>query len=374
MRVGFDARWYNDSGVGSYVAGLLPALARAGCELVVYVDPRNPVPGLDHLPVQAILIRSGKYSPLASLEFRRRARKDKLDLFHSPFYVAPRLECPVVVTLHDLIPFLFPIYRYPWPKQEIVKAGYRAAARRAAHIIADSRQTCCDAQRILGVSPERTTAVHLAASAEVFYPCGDAGELERLGKKFGLRRPYIVVASARNWRTKNLEGALKALDAARAAGAEFQTVVFGPPQGFEAVRNGELCGRLNLCRADFVEAKELGALFRHAHAFVMPSLYEGFGLPLVEAMSCGCPVVASNRGSLKEIAGEGAQCFDPFDVQAIATAILALLRSPDELKRRRAAALRRAADFSWDKTAFETISVYHHVNRKVSTPQAIHST
>ena len=363
MRVGFDARWYNESGVGTYVAGLLPALASAGCELVAYVDPDNAVPGLDKLSVQTIPIRSGKYSPFASLELRRRTKQDKLDLFHSPFYVAPMLECPVIVTLHDLIPFLFSIY--PWPKQTMVKAGYRTAARRASHIIADSQQTACDIQKILGVAPDRITAVHLAAAQETFHACAGAGEIERLQKKFDIAPPYIVVASARNWRTKNLESACKALAASRNAGAEFQTLVYGPPEGLEAV-SADVRQKLNPRRAGYVEAVDLGALFRHAHAFVMPSLYEGFGLPLVEAMSCGCPVLVSNRGSLPEIAGDGAQCFDPFDVSAMASAIVGLLRSPDELQRRRADALKRSKDFSWDKTAFETISVYHHVNRQGS--------
>ncbi len=367
MRVGFDARWYNESGVGTYVAGLLPALVRAGCELVVYVDPGNAVPGLDKLSAQAVPIRSGRYSPFASFEFRRRAKQDKLDLFHSPFYVAPMLACPVIVTLHDLIPFLFSIY--PWPKQRIVKAGYRTAARRAAHIIADSQQTAYDIQKIMGVSADRITAVHLAAAEEPFHACAGAGELERLQKKFRIGQPYIVVASARNWRTKNLESAFKALEAARNSGAEFQTLVYGPLEGFKAVSTDDLRRRLNPCPVGYVEASDLGALFRHAHAFVMPSLYEGFGLPLVEAMSCGCPVIASNRGSLPEIAGDGAQCFDPFDSCAMAAALVALLRSPDELKQRRAGARMRAAEFSWDKAAFETISVYHHVNRQASAPQ-----
>src|SRR3954453_8055081 len=142
MRVGFDARWYNQSGVGSYIAGLLPALVRAGCELVVYVDPRNPVPVLDRLSLQTVPVSSGKYSPVATREFRRREELDKLDLFHCPFYAAPLLRCPVVVTIHDLIPFLFPIYF--WPKQKMVRAGYRAAAKRAAYLIADSHCTAID--------------------------------------------------------------------------------------------------------------------------------------------------------------------------------------------------------------------------------------
>jgi glycosyltransferase involved in cell wall biosynthesis len=360
MRVGFDARWYNDSGVGNYVAGLLPALVRAGCELEVYVDSRNPVPDLDKLRVQVVPIRSGKYSPLASLEFRRQVKQDKLDLFHSPFYVAPRLECPVIVTFHDLIPFLFPIY--PWPKQQMVKAGYRAAARRAAHIISDSQHTANDIQKILGVAAGRVTPVHLAAAGETFHGCVTEGELEKLQQKFGVCQPYVVVASARNWRTKNLAGALKTLAIARQIGVEFQTVVYGPQEGLRAVDKDAHGQNLKVC--GFTDAENLAALFRHAHAFMMPSLYEGFGLPLVEAMSCGCPVITSNRGSLPEVAGAGAQCFDPLDIPAMANALVEILRSPGELGRRKSNALNRAADFSWDKTALDTMRVYHHLNNE----------
>jgi glycosyltransferase involved in cell wall biosynthesis len=360
MRIGFDARWYNDSGVGSYIAGLLPALAHAGCDLVVYVDPSKPVPGLDKLAAKVVAVDSRRYSPFASIEFRRRAKQDKLDIFHSPFYVAPRLECPVIVTIHDLIPFFFPIYA--WPKQQIVKAGYRASVRRATHIIADSQHTSNDVQKVLAVSPGRITTVHLAAAKETFNSCVAADEKKSLQARSGVRQPYFVVASAHNWRTKNLEGALKALAIVRKqSGMEFQTVVYGPPQGMDALRTTDSYQGLKIYRAGYLAGEELAALFLHAHGFIMPSLYEGFGLPLVEAMSCGCPVITSNRGSLPEVAGDGAQCFDPYDADAMASAMLALLRNPDELEQRKKAALLRATDFSWDKTAFDIISVYHHV-------------
>jgi alpha-1,3-rhamnosyl/mannosyltransferase len=358
MRVGFDARWYNQSGVGSYIAGLLPALIRAGCELVVYVDRANPVPGLDSLSVQTVPVSFGKYSPLATLEFRRFEKRDKLDLFHCPFYAAPLLNGPMVVTVHDLIPFLFPIY--PWPKQKMVRTGYRIMARRAAHLIADSHCTATDLQKILSVPPDRVSTIHLAADREIFHPCSAAED--DVPQKFGIRKPFIIVASARNWRTKNLETALHALEMAqRESDESFQSVMYGPTNSLEAfVRKP---ANLDLQNLGYLSLKDLAALFRHAHAFVMPSLYEGFGLPLVEAMSCGCPVIASDRGSLPEVAGGGAQCFDAFDVSAMAGALLKLLRSPEELQQKRSAALSRAADFSWDKAAQETISVYHHVNR-----------
>jgi glycosyltransferase involved in cell wall biosynthesis len=366
MRVGFDARWYNNSGVGTYVAGLLPALVRAGCELVVYVDPSNPVPGLDARSLQVVPVSSGKYSPLASLEFRRLEKRDKLDLFHCPFYAAPLLKCPVVVTIHDLIPFLFPVYF--WPKQKLVQAGYRTVARRAAHLIADSQSTALDIEKILGVVSDRISTVHLAAERQIFHPSGGEDEEMLLQERYRIRKPFVVVASARNWRTKNLASALLALEAARREpDVEFQTVVYGHAKK-GMLPGDEVARRLKLHHLGYVNAKDLAALFRHAHAFVMPSLYEGFGLPLVEAMSCGCPVITSDRGSLPEIAGAGAQCFRPFDIHGMARALVALLRSPDELQQKKSDALRRAADFSWDKAAQETISVYHHVNRSVSQP------
>lgn len=365
MRVGFDARWYNKSGVGSYVAGLLPALPRAGCEVVAYVDSENPVPGLDKVDLQIVPVRSAKYSPLASLEFRRREKEDRLDVFHCPFYATPLLECPVVVTVHDLIPFLFPIY--PWWKQRLVQAGYRRVARRAAHIVADSLATASDVEKILNVPRERVSSVHLAADRERFHSCSDAGERDQLRSKFNIAAPYVVVSGAGNWRTKNLKSALEALAIARRdAGMEFQTVIFGSAEVLIVPGICDLAHNLNLIQTGYVESVELAALFRHAHALVMPSLYEGFGLPLVEAMACGCPVITSDRGSLPEVAGTGAQCFDPFNISAMAAAIVMLLRSPDELEQKKAAALRRAADFSWDKAAQETIWVYHHVKQPIS--------
>src|SRR4029077_20027885 len=264
MRVGFDARWYNKSGVGSYVAGLLPALARAGCKLVVYVDPGNLVPGLDDLKVQIVCVRSGKYSPLSSLEFRRREKTDKLDLFHCPFYATPLLECPVVVTIHDLIPFLFPIY--PWWKQKLVQAGYRRAARRAAHIVADSVATASDLQKILNVPGEKISTVHLAADQNNFHPCIAAEELEELQRKFGVQPPYIVVSGAGNWRAKNLKSALEALIIARGdAGREFQTVTFGSAEALRAPGIRNVAHNLNLIQTGYVETPELAALFRNAH-------------------------------------------------------------------------------------------------------------
>jgi len=368
MRVGFDARWYNHSGVGAYVGGLLPGLAAVSrdIDLVVYADPGNPVPGLDRLPLTVIPVHAAKYSLGEQIELSRRARADKLDIFHSPFFAVPiGTSCPIVVTVHDLIPFLFRIY--PWPKQAMIKMAYRMAALRARHVIADSENTARDVQCILGVPIERITAIHLAPG-ESFNHTQGHGDLESLEEKYAVRPPYVVLASARNWRTKNLETGLEAVSRAHhTTGAAFQTVVYGPPDGINVLHAEDRWSNLNLRQTGYIPAGDLAMLFRHARAFLMPSLYEGFGLPIVEAMACGCPVITSNGGSLQEIAGDGAQVFAPFDAQGMAAGIAGMIKNQENFEHWRAAALRRAADFTWEQAAQQTISIYHRIHDQFSS-------
>lgn len=360
-RVGFDARWYNDSGVGTYVAELLRAMGSQPreFELVVYENPENPVPSLDQLSVTRIPVRSSRYSLSEQWEFRERVREDRIDLLHSPFYAAPlAIGCPVVITIHDLIPFLFKIHS--WAKQMIVRSGYRLAAWRADYVIADSQCTARDIGRFLKISAVHTRVVPLAA-ARCFQPKSRSGELERLRAHYEVRPPYVVVSSARNWRTKNLENALRALEIARRQShADFQTVVCGPREGIDACLTRGT-PELNLKVVGYVGSDDLAALLRNAHAFVTASLYEGFGLPVVEAMACGCAVVSSNAGSLAEVAEGGAQLFHPFDIERIGTAVAHLLNDPETLSRWRQAAILRARDFCWNKTAANTMAIYREI-------------
>ncbi|HEX7288693.1 MAG TPA: sugar transferase [Candidatus Angelobacter sp.] len=357
LRVGFDARWHNESGVGRYVAELLGAMTRLGhAELVVYEDERNPLPGISACDAERVAVDGGKYSVAGQVEMAQRVLRDGLDVFHSPFYAVPLAAgCPVVVTFHDLIPFKFPI---DGPvKMAMVKAGYRMAARKARQIIAVSTNTAEDVQKILGVSPGRVTVIHNAAAA-VFQPQAKECEPAALRERFGVRPPYVLAASAKNWHTKNLEGALAALATAQST-ARFQTVIYGPQDGIRAAGGSERWGSLEMRIIGPVEAGELAALFRQARAYIVPSLYEGFGLPVVEAMACGCPVVTSTGGSLAEVAGEGAQAFPPGDVAGMAAAVAKLVTDEEENRKWQAAALRRAADFSWEKAARATTDVYY---------------
>jgi glycosyltransferase involved in cell wall biosynthesis len=357
LRVGFDARWYNDSGVGTYVAGLLGAMSRLSeIELMVYEDPANPVPEIaatcNRKPVH-----SGKYSLRAQIELAYLCHDDRLHLFHSPFYMAPFFaSCPVVITVHDLIPFLFPIAS--WAKQESVRFGYQIAVKKSAHIIAVSAHTARDVQKILRIPEERITVVHNAVRRDLFHPEKQPDELRYLQEKYQLQLPYVLAASARNWQTKNLPGALAVFDLARqVSGETFQIAVFGPEEGLRQIgsvpKNAKALGH--------IPARDLAAVFRHAQVYVAPSLYEGFGLPALEAICCGCPVIASNDGALPEVIGNGGQIFASRDIAGMAHAVAELLCGADVLERWSNSGLKRAEDFSWERAARETLKVYHHV-------------
>jgi glycosyltransferase involved in cell wall biosynthesis len=371
MRIGFDARWYNDSGVGTYVAGLLAALAECGrdCELVVYENPENPVPGLEGFSVARIPVQSRKYSIGEQWELARRCSRDKLDLLHCPFFVAPyAAPCPVVITIHDLIPFLFRIYSYP--KQLLIKMAYRAATVRAAHIIAVSETTSRDIQRVLNVPPENISVVYNAVSPSQFHSHATQSELRYLQRKFGILSRYVVISTPRNWRTKNLATAFKALAVMQTRVEQgFQIVAYGPGDGLNTIAEANILNG-SLLRTGFISAEELGMLFRHAHAFLLTSLYEGFGLPLLEAMSCGCPVVTAKGGSLGEIAGDGAQVLDVFDVEGMGAALALLLESEKVRNHWRECALRRAAQFSWTRAAEQTLGVYRQICHASSASKA----
>jgi glycosyltransferase involved in cell wall biosynthesis len=360
LRVGFDARWYNDSGVGTYVAELLRSLAQHQDEikLVVYESPDNPVQSLQGMSVERVPVLSRKYSVGEQIELSGRCRKDNLHLFHSPFYPVPiTASCPVVVTIHDLIPFLFPVYSRL--KGIIVKTGYHAAAKKAAQIITDSLNTARDVELLLEASAQKITAVPIAADRSRYVAEQRKGEAAILEEKFGVTGPYVMASSARNWRHKNLEATLNAIELAiNSTGMNIQTVIYGPPDGLVAAGGVERWQSIGVTHTGYTAVDELAMLFRHARAFVMPSLYEGFGLPILEAMSCGCPVITSNGGSLPEVAGDGAQIFPPTDVTGMSCALARLLTSDDNLAHWRVAALRQAAQFSWERTARETISVY----------------
>jgi glycosyltransferase involved in cell wall biosynthesis len=360
MRVAFDARWYNGSGVGTYVFELARALTEyaADLELFLFESPANPVPNLDRNHLVRVPVFAHKYSPFGQLELKRLCRELKVDVFHSPFYPAPLfLTCPMVVTIHDLIPFLYS--SAPFWKRFLVKLGYRIAARRADKLIAVSDSTVRDIENILHISSSRIHRIYNATDTNCFRPEREEGEDQYLRETYKLKGRYVVVPSAHNWKTKNLEAALEALlSVQQITGLDFQIAIYGPKDGLRALLPSKDLNELDIAYLGYVPKQDLAMLFRHAELFLSVPWYEGFGLPILEAMSCGCAVVTSSAGSLAEVVGEGAHAVPPGDVVGIVRAITQVLASPQERDLWRQRALTRAASFSWHIAAGETLEVY----------------
>lgn len=249
----------------------------------------------------------------------RRARR--ADVLHCTTFRAPlRARPPVVVTVHDLALLRHPEAFPPWHRL-YGRAGLRQVVRAAAAVVAVSEFTRRETESLLGVPAERIRVVPNAVEP-LFSPEGPRAEGE-----------YALAVGTLEPR-KNLP---RAVEAARRAGVELRVA---GARGWGGV---EVPGRVGR-----VTDEELAALYRGALCLVYPSLYEGFGIPVLEAMACGCPVVTSRGGACEETAGGAAVLVDPLDVDAIAAGIRNALGRREEL---RAAGLRRAGQFSWSRSA-----------------------
>jgi len=289
------------------------------------------------------------------------AKRDRLDLLHSPGFSPPRLRhCKVVTTVHDLIGMLFPhnlasVSRFYWSR------WLPYAVKSSDRIIANSQNTKNDIVRLLKVNPGRIKVIYLGID-EHFRPSGDS-EKERIKKKYNLPQRYILYVGTIEPR-KNLGTLVLAFDKARRKAAHPHKLVIAGAKGWSYESLLSLVKRTNLDEdvifIGYVDDEDRPALYSGADLFIFPSLYEGFGLPVLEAMACGVPVITSNVSSIPEVAGDAGILFEPNSVDELALAIERVLGDDglkEELKQK---GLARAKDFSLEKMAKETIEVYQN--------------
>jgi len=296
--------------------------------------------------------------------FPRACRRLKADVAHVPYWASPFFpSVPTVVTIHDLIPLLLPEYR-GGPLVRLSTALVSATARRATLVLTDSQASRRDIVAHLGLPHERVRVVYLAADER--YTPAAAPEDDEVRARYGLPKRYVLYLGGFDVR-KNVATALAAYHrAAPFIGEECPLVVAGQlperdtpftPDPRRLAREWAVEPFVRFI--GFVEEADKPALYRGAVAFIFPSRYEGFGLPPLEALACGTPVVGSNAASLPEIVGDAGMLFPPDDAHGMATALARLVTSENfraELSRR---ALTQAARFSWERTARETLAAYH---------------
>ena len=337
-------------GVGSYARGLLKGLIAEGFDsrLTLLLDASLDEPSLPPGKYRLAGSRRRYHGQLAAYEEAVALGSDleriRPDVYHAIDMRLPgRSPCPLVVTVHDLIP-----WAWGGPRMRGERLRFwlgKRLLKRADVVLAVSEATAADAARYAGVDPQRVRVVPEAPD-EVFTP--QVGAAERVRQRWGVEPGYLLFVGALDAR-KDPSSLLRAWKAARQVRPELKLVVAGDPgaQAPAEMPEARMLGR--------VAELELADLYTAAGCFLFPSRYEGFGLPCLEAMACGCPVVAFRNSSLREVVDDAGELVDDGDADALGRAAARLSAEPGRWRR---LGLERAKAFSWRKAARQTIAAY----------------
>jgi glycosyltransferase involved in cell wall biosynthesis len=368
VKIAIDARKLRDYGIGTYVRNLLRQLARQdpATEYVVLCQAADAQIASELGPnFRAVNERAGGYSVREQFSVPLDLRRERVALFHAPHYVLPPLTpCRSVVTIHDCIHLRFPQYLPNRLAYAYARASLWTATHRAARVITVSEASKRDILRYFHVPESRIDVIYNAIDDRFWEPpSGD--QMERVRQRYQLNSRFILYAG--NIKPhKNLERLIEAFHILRQDPSlkDVQLLIIGDEVSkYAMLRRAVHRHKLHkyVRFFGFVSHETLAALYRLADVFVFPSLYEGFGLPPLEAMASGTPVVTSNVSSLPEVVGEAALMIDPYEPQAIADAIRRVLAEPELRATLRVRGLARAREFSWERSIRRVREIYGEV-------------
>lgn len=310
-------------------------------------------------------------------------KSDKADIFLSPYIKAPIFSpCPYMTTIHDLLFLVTPEYtgwRYK-PYNEVFKIFGKAVSRRAAAIIADSESSKRDIIKIFGVPEQKIRVIPLGISEE-YKPVIDRGLVENIKNNYGITGRYLLYIG--NFKPhKNIGRLIEAfagviknpilippLQKEGEGGFSDLKLVFGGKRDRFVPSLEELAEKLGIrdkiIFTDFINDEDLPALYSGAEIFVCPSLYEGFGLPVLEAMACGTPVICSNTTSLPEVAGDAGILINPEDIKSITSAIITLLKDDKHRENVKKRGLERAKEFTVEKYSSKILLLIETIYKRM---------
>jgi glycosyltransferase involved in cell wall biosynthesis len=367
VRIGIDARKLHDFGIGTYIRNLLRQLARLDhdAEYVIFSRPedREALAALG-ANFRAVPETARNYSFAEQVKIPLAVRRERVTLFHAPHYVLPPLvRCPSVVTIHDCIHLMFPQYLPNRRSFAYARVSISLAARRATRVLTVSESSKRDILRFVDVRPEKIDVIYNSYD-ERFGIEPNEEDMERVRERYQLHDQFVLYAG--NVKPhKNLERLIEAFHLVRNRGLDrLKLVLIGDDiSKYTALRRAVHRHQLHqyVRFLGYLPEETLAVMYRLAGVFVFPSLYEGFGLPPLEAMASGTPVVTSNVSSLPEVAGNAAVLVDPYDAHAIADGIHRVLTDAqlhDELRR---LGLARAKQFSWEASVRRVREIYGKV-------------
>ncbi|HEY7502291.1 MAG TPA: glycosyltransferase family 1 protein [Vicinamibacterales bacterium] len=369
MRIAIDARKLRDYGIGTYVRNLLRQLSRIdpASEYIVLCSRRDQ----DFMQelgdnFRMVAESSPGYSVREQITMPRDLRREGAHLFHSPHYVlSPLTPCKSVVTIHDCIHLRFPQYLPNRLGYAYARSFLWVATHRSDRIVTVSEASKRDILEYFRVPPEKIDVIYNGID-ERFGNMPPDEDVVRVRDRYQLDGPFILYAG--NIKPhKNLGRLIEAFHILRGSGSEFEQVklvIIGDEIAkYAALRHAVHRYKLHkhVRFFGFVPSTTLAILYRLAAVFVFPSLYEGFGLPPLEAMASGTPVITSNVSSLPEVVGDAAILIDPLQPEAIADALKRVLSDADlrgDLRRRGFA---RARQFSWERSVRRVREIYGEV-------------
>lgn len=373
MRIGIDARFYSSSftGIGRYVHELLDNLLKIDQKnhyTVFFNQPEFEKYSPPRRGVEKVLANATHYSFAEQWHFCKTLKRANLDIMHFTHFNAPVLyRKPSIVTIHDLTLSL-----YPGKKMAgfIERTAYnfviRLIVRRAKKIIAVSQHTKKDLVNILHADPKKIEVIYEGISPH-FHKIQNQNSVDEFKKRMNFNKPYLLYTGV--WRShKNLVNLIKAFAVLKHKyHFNGMLVITGKedpwyPEVKQTVKDNRLEGDVRF--TGLISDEELVFLYNAALVYVFPSLYEGFGLPALEAFACGIPVCAANASSLPEICGEGnAVFFNPHDPADIASKIASVYNDPATMEKLIKSGYQRVKNFSWQEMARKTLEIYHQAAR-----------
>jgi glycosyltransferase involved in cell wall biosynthesis len=367
VRIAIDARKLRDYGIGTYIRNLLRHLSRIDrdTEYVLLCRPEDgdlaATLGSNFRSVQE---RASPYSVQEQFRIPLALRRERASLFHEPHYVLPPLTpCRSVVTIHDCIHLRFPQYLPSRAAHAYARGALWAATHKSDRILTVSEASKRDILDYFHV-PEQKIDVIYNAIDERFNEPPAPDDIERVKVRYQLNDPFVLYAG--NIKPhKNLERLIEAFHMFRRPMFEHVKLLIIGDEISKYATLRRAVHRLKLHKHvrffGFVPDQTLAALYRLAAVFVFPSLYEGFGLPPLEAMASGAPVITSNVSSLPEVVGDAAVLIDPYDPEAIADAMRRVLSDEALRQQLKERGLVRARHFSWDRSVRRVHEIYQEV-------------